>query len=222
MKKLVGLLLILLVLPTIAFAITWPSRNILEDIRDVRAGNPIWPYDNIRNIFFFVFIPFWGVFIITYGLLSRLRIFPQKRINLLLALIFGMSLLYYGGLTYIVSVLYTISGFFSVIAFFVIFIIGVFLFGRRKEAEWKRQVEDAAGIEKDLTRARKDLKAREDELRIVREDLTDTRSSSRIKQLKQREQDLLADIRNLRSDIVQMKMKGESIRTSLIVNDDDV
>jgi len=218
MNKLVILTLVLLLLP-ITLAFTWPSRSIIKDISDSLAGNPVWPYDNLKNIFFYVFIPFIGSFAIFYGLLVRLKVFTLKKVNLLLAIVFSMSMLYYGALTYIVSLCYSIGGFITVIAFFVIFGIGVFKFGKGKKDEWEKQAEDAVGISKSLKRARKELKETEDELRIVREDLTDTRSPSRIKQLKGREENLIRRVDSIRKNIVGMKTKGEELRTDLITGD---
>lgn len=220
MRKLIVVTLFLILIPSIVLAITWPSRNIIADIQNALAGNPIWPYDNLRNVFFYVFLPFWGSFAIFYGLLVQLRIFKLKKVNLLLALVFSMSMLYYGALTYIVSLFYTFGGFVTVIAFFVVFIVGVFWFGKKKEGGWRQDAENAAGISKEIISARKLLKEKEDELRIVREDLTDTRSQTRIVQLKEREKRLLLTIDNLRKQIVEMKSKEETIRTSLITEDD--
>jgi len=219
MKKLVILTLVLLLLP-ITLAFTWPSRSIIKDISDSLAGNPVWPYDNPKNIFFYVFIPFIGSFAIFYGLLVRLKVFTLKKVNLLLAIMFSLSMLYYGGLTYIVSLFYSIGGFIIVTAFFVIFIVGVYLFGKGKKAGWQEEVNTAEGLSKEITKTRKLIKEKEDELRIVREDLTDTRSSSKIKQLKEREKRLLITIDNLRKQIVEMKTKGETIRTSILTGED--
>jgi len=219
MKKLVILTLVLLLLP-ITLAFTWPSRSIIKDISDSLAGNPVWPYDNPKNIFFYVFIPFIGSFAIFYGLLVRLKVFTLKKVNLLLAIMFSLSMLYYGGLTYIVSLFYSIGGFIIVTVFFVIFIVGVYLFGKGKKAGWQEEVNTAEGLSKEITKTRKLIKEKEDELRIVREDLTDTRSSSKIKQLKEREKRLLITIDNLRKQIVEMKTKGETIRTSILTGED--
>ncbi|MBD3155475.1 MAG: hypothetical protein GF368_02365 [Candidatus Aenigmarchaeota archaeon] len=219
MKKLIPFILILLLIPSI-LAITWPTRSLLQDIRNAMAGSPVWPYDSLRNVFFFVFIPFWGVFAVTFGLLTNLQIFHLKRVNLLLSILFAMSLLYYGALLWLVSLIYTLTGMFTTVAFFVIFVVGVYLFGRKKKSGWEAEIQNVEDLSKEIKRVRKHLKEAEDELRIVREDLTDTRSPNRIKQLKEREKRLLNTVDNLRKQIVEMKTKGETIKSSLVAGVD--
>ncbi|MEM5793371.1 MAG: hypothetical protein QXY45_03385 [Candidatus Aenigmatarchaeota archaeon] len=220
MKKLLSVIIIILLIQPV-LSITWPSRSMIQDIKNAIAGNPVWPYDSLKNIFFYVFIPFWGAFLIVYGLLSRINIFKSKRINLLLSLLFAMSLLYYGAILWIVSLIYSLGAFFSVIAFGVVFIICVFLFAKSKKGEWEQKALSMEGLSKDIQHAMKQLKETEEELRIVREDLTDARSPTRIRQLKAREKQLLATIGNLRKQIMGLKTKNESLISDIVTGYED-
>lgn len=221
MKKFTNILFFALLLPTV-FAITWPSRNLMEDITNAMAGRGEWPYDTITNIFFFVFIPFWASFVIFYGVLLKIQIFPQKKINLIIALLMAMSFLYYGALTYLISVLHSLGGLAAVIAFFIIFIYGVYKFGRIKEQDWKTELGEVTKYDQETKRKMKELKEAEEELRIVREDMTDTASygpANRLKRLKEQEQNLQARVDQLRREIMEIKGKRSSAATRVVTED---
>lgn len=82
-------------------------------------------------LFYFVFLPFIGTFIVIYGILDKLKIFDNKRINVLLSLLFSVSLLYFGIFLIIIELIYSFSSFTIVILFALLLIFAVLMWSRK-------------------------------------------------------------------------------------------
>lgn len=92
-------------------------------------------YSTFPNLFYFVLLPFLGTFTIIWGILTNLKIFKLRKVNVLLSLIFAFSLLYSGILLAITFYLFQIGGFFGVLVFFVLFIVLTSLYSYRRIGE---------------------------------------------------------------------------------------
>lgn len=94
-------------------------------------------YKEFSDYLYFVFIPFLGTFTIAFGVLTQIGIFKNKKINMVIALIFAFSLLYYGILTYLVHLAYSVGGFLSVIIFVGLFIFGIIMWAKKKGEDYR-------------------------------------------------------------------------------------
>ena len=138
MKKIVALITLILFLFTTAsaqeglefFKNWYEYLNIPED------------FSTFPNIIYLVFIPFLAVTAIIFGVLTRTFAtktgpFFDKRIRIILALLFAFSMLYLGPITMTVSALLQVGSVFSVIVFFVMFfVLSIFFIFRRTASSY--------------------------------------------------------------------------------------
>jgi len=91
-------------------------------------------YAKAPDILYFLILPFLGIFIIVWGLLTRLEIFGRgsKNVNMLLAFIFAISSIYYGWAFKVVHFLFGMGSFFAFGAFATMFFVGVYMFSKKK------------------------------------------------------------------------------------------
>lgn len=93
---------------------------------------------NTKDMIFYGFIPFLGIWLITYGLLDRIRIFRRKKLNGFLSFLIAFSTLPMRLFILIVATLFAIMGVYSVALFAIIFITCTFLYSGGKVWGWKR------------------------------------------------------------------------------------
>ena len=107
-----------------------------------------WP-----NAFWLIILPYFATLVIIFGLMEEIRIFRHAEhkttIYFLISLGWAMFLIPTGILGMIATWLYTAGAFISVIAFSIVFIVGVFWWGRRGWALWK-----PGGIEDKIIQAK--------------------------------------------------------------------
>lgn len=158
-KKLHFIFLFILLIPTLVSARTpyWAEYLHIPD-----------DYATMPNLLYFVLIPFLGTFAISWGLLTSINIFHNYRVNVLLALVFATSLMYYGVLLAITHYLFAIGGIVGVILFFVMFFVMSSLYGYKKTTESYIDSTKAFREEKEKIKQRKktleSLKRLNDEL----------------------------------------------------------
>lgn len=175
-----------------------------------------WP-----EFIYFVIIPFIGTFTIAFGILKEVGVFRHvPRVNIIIALIFAFSMLYYGALTMIVHLLYSLSGFIVVMFFGALFILGTFLLGFRKKAEWKKDIVDVETLYKHKEGLMKEIKKVEADLKDVREDLAYEVSGgatpSELKKLKKREVELQQRLNELRTQLAALKTQEDVAKSRII------
>ncbi len=117
-------------------------------------------YTKPPNLLHFLILPFLGVFVIVWGILTRINIFEQGRVNMLLSLIFALSLVYYGHLFKIVHFLFSAGSFFAFLAYIFLFFSGIWLFSKRKvKGDWKSsELKELKQVERELKEARESLR----------------------------------------------------------------
>ncbi|RLI98410.1 MAG: hypothetical protein DRP00_02045 [Candidatus Aenigmatarchaeota archaeon] len=81
---------------------------------------------NSRVFLKYVVIPFLGICSVIYGFLDNVKIFPQHRINVVLAILIALSTIHSGAFTFLVAALFATLGIFSVIVFFFLFFFGLY------------------------------------------------------------------------------------------------
>lgn len=174
MKKRLTLLLLLFLIPSIV------NASLINTF--FRTLNIPGNY-SMRDLIFLYVIPFVGTVAIVFGLLTKIEMFPgMKRINLILAIIFGLALLYTGAMLSISQFLYKLGGFGTTVAFFVLFAIGVWMYGKKKvygtedKPGWKRQYASMEAKTKEVKNSRKKLEKQEDRLDYVKKRLRNVQS----------------------------------------------
>ncbi len=173
MKKRVVFLSVLLLLPTLVSAslIDMFSRSL-----SIPGGY------SIKDLIYLYVIPFIGTFVIVFGLLSKTGIFDNKKINIILAFLFGLALLYTGTMLKLAQFLYKFGAFTSTIAFFTLFLIGIWMYGKKKiyapkgEGGWKAQYADMEESAKELKKNQKTLQESQKELDYIKKRLRDVQS----------------------------------------------
>ena len=176
MKKQLVVLSVLLLLPALASA-------SLVDMFSRSLGIP-GGY-SIKDLIYLYVIPFVGTFVIVFGLLSKTGIFDNKKINIILAFLFGLALLYTGTMLKLAQFLYKFGAFTSTLAFFALFLIGIWMYGKKKvygtkeKPGWRRQYADMERGAKDLKSSQKSLQSSEKRLDYVKKRLRDIQSRLR-------------------------------------------
>ncbi len=124
MKKYLLAVLFLLLIP-----ISVNAQNLLTRFLNIPEN-----WTEPQNIIYFVFIPFFGTFTVIWGILTstKAKIFENKKVNVLLSLIFAVALFYSGIMPAIVLYLFAYGGVFAVIIFFILFFVLTSLFGAKK------------------------------------------------------------------------------------------
>jgi len=126
------------------------------------------------ELLYFVFLPFISVFAVIFGLLSQIfvKTFPKK-VNVVLALVFALSLLYTGPLMALVGVLFQVGSIFGVIVFFIMFVVLTLLLLYRRTGESyieaKKIHEQYKDIAKQSKKLAKDLEKIGNEFKDIEE-----------------------------------------------------
>jgi len=147
-------------------------------------------YVKTPDLLYFLVIPFLGVFIIVWGLLTRIGIFGKelKNVNMLLAFVFTVSSIYYGWVFKVVHFLFGIGSFFAFGAFAIMFFVGIKLFAKKKiNVNWKGS-------------ALKQLKAKEEELKNLREELKSVEDDKK-GEIRTKISDAEKELKSLRDEI---------------------
>ena len=101
-----------------------PIRGIFSDILLFLGIPGDWLF--VPAIIYLFFVPFIGIFVIVYGFLGEMRIFPANpRINIVLALVFAFATIPIGAFVKLVSLMFSVLGIYSVGAFGLLFFFGV-------------------------------------------------------------------------------------------------
>jgi len=174
MRKKLTVLILLLLLPTLVSA-------SLIDVIFRKLAPPIGL--SPKEIVYLYIIPFVGTFAIVLGLLTKVGIFDKMpKINMILAFLFALSLLYTGTMLKIARFLYGFGAFTATIAFFVLFLIGIWMHGKKKiygtesKPGWKRQYTDMEGSAKELKKNQKTLEEKGKKLDYVKKRLREINS----------------------------------------------
>jgi len=173
MKKHLVVLSVFLLLPTLVSAslVDMFSRSL-----SIPGGY------SIKDLIYLYVIPFIGTFVIVFGLLSKTGIFDNRKINIILAFLFGLALLYTGTMLKLAQFLYKFGAFATTIAFFALFLIGIWMYGKKKvygtktNPGWKRQYTDMEGSAKELKKNQKILQESQKELDHIKKRLKDIQS----------------------------------------------
>jgi len=158
-------------------------------------------YSRPPDILYFLILPFLGVFAIVWGVLTKIEIFKQHRVNLLLALIFALSMVYYGHLFKFVHFLYSIGSFFAFLAYAFLFFSGVWLFSKRKVRDWK------SSELRELKEAERELRELRENLKEVNRELTYETNEKTIEQLKQKKSSFESRIGELERRIDKLRQE---------------
>ena len=111
-------MIFLLILPNFVAA-----QTTLFDTKWYEYLNIPEEYTRPPNLLYFVILPFLGTFAIIFGILTgtRAAIFQQKRVNVILSLIFSLAIFYAFSLPVLVATLFQIGAGFAVVVFFILF-----------------------------------------------------------------------------------------------------
>jgi uncharacterized membrane protein len=77
-----------------------------------------------------------GVLVIVYGFLETIKIFDNRTINVILSFVIGFTLFYSGTFFKLVNWVFAVMGTFSVVVFGLMFFTGIWLYKRKRGAEW--------------------------------------------------------------------------------------
>ncbi|OGI15868.1 hypothetical protein A3K63_00710 [Candidatus Micrarchaeota archaeon RBG_16_49_10] len=173
-------------------------------------------FSTLRQVIFFAIVPFLISFTIVFGILTELNIFKKKNVKVIIALLFALSLMYYGVLSHLVFTVSSLGTFAVVIIFAVMFVLGTLFFGRAKTGYWKTKADAYGAASKQMETLKKELSEAHEELRIVREDMTDFAvSPSKMKGLKEREEKLERRITELRQEVSKLMSESEVMKDDL-------
>jgi hypothetical protein len=181
---------------------------------------PVVPYSNLRDIIFFAIIPFLLVFTVVYGILIELNIFKRKNIKIVLAFLFALSLMYYGVLSHIVSVIAGLGSFAVFLIFALTFIVGAWFLGKARRGEWKTKADNFGLAAKHAKELKKELEHIHEELRLVRENMSEFGVSSReLNKLKEKEEKLQKQAIQIRKEIAEAINKTEVLKDEVAFGD---
>jgi len=150
-KPFLAFLILIILLPALVSA-------SLSDIWTKAMGS-LGGY-SLKDMFYLYVIPFLGTCVIVFGLLSKFNIFDNKKVNIILSLLFAIALLYTGTMLEIARFMYSFGAFAGTMGFFIIFLIGIWMHGKGKmygRGGWQSQY-------RDIEINTKELKSNQEEL----------------------------------------------------------
>ena len=121
--------------------------------------------------------------------------------------------MYYGVLSHLVSVISSLGTFAVFIIFMLTFVLGAWQFKRARVGEWKYKADRFVSNNKDIRDMRKELSELYDDLRAIRNDMSDYGvTGNQLNKLKKSEQRLNERIVALRKEISDAMSRGEQFR----------
>jgi len=176
-----------------------------------QLGIPISPAATavtvVLSAFFGFILPVAGVFLIVYGFLDILKIFQQNWINSSLSIIICLVFLWSGWYAKAVYTIFRISGFLAVVVFALMFISGIWLYKKRRTAEWgsRAAIEGTfQDVAKNLTQSLADKRKEYQNItrRFAREKSWMKRNSmrARMKDIQKEIDNILSRIKELREE----------------------
>lgn len=112
-----------------------PITGIMKDFFLFFGIPADWLY--VPAMIYLFFVPFLGIFVIVYGFLSEMNIFPGvPRVNIILALLFAFATIPIGAFVKLVSLMFAVLGIYSVGAFGLLFFLGVIYVIITRFGEW--------------------------------------------------------------------------------------
>ncbi len=156
-------------------------------------------YAKAPDLLYFLMLPFLAIWAITWGLLTKIKMFENTRINMLLALIFATALMYYGWMFKVVHFLLSFGSVVAFIAFIVVFIVGIKLYSEGKiKGDWK------GSALKELRQKEKELKEKR---RLLKDYQGDLRGAS-----KETRDKLTPTIDDLKNEIKELEQRIDTLR----------
>ncbi|OGI15881.1 hypothetical protein A3K63_00775 [Candidatus Micrarchaeota archaeon RBG_16_49_10] len=154
----------------------------------------------------YAILPFLAIFIIVYGFLEELRIFRRvRKANIWLALLMSFSLFPLHVTYMIANFVFQILTTWAVLLFALIFIVGTWLYYKRRKSEWGSQASVAAGYDEIVKGLRMELAQKRDLLIELTEKMAGTASSSRRAELEAQVTKLKDDVRSLEDRLEEMR-----------------
>lgn len=156
----------------------------------------------------FVLVPFLGIFVIVYAFLRELRIFKRLRWSeSVLAFLITFSTMPSHVFVSLVNTIFSTLGEISVIAFGIIFVIGIFYYGRLRKAVWATPMHVAEAENKAISLAKRELQELYEEKSNLMIDLSEARGKNEITKI-------LAKMEALDGKITDAKNRLETIQNA--------
>jgi len=177
---------------------------------------------NETGLMFCAIIPIVGVFLISYGFLTTIRIFRKSWINIGLAILFASSFTQFGPLNFVVAEIFKIMSGWGVLIFAIMFFTGTWLLYKRRQAEWGTQANIANTYMEQTDNVRQQLRAKREEYAELMEKLAKIGRKGPLSpfflydnvlgkaHIRKRMQSLEGEIRNLVDTLKEMKEEYET------------
>ena len=219
LKKILPIVLIvLLAVPFFVQAQTFMPNDLWNSIKTYL--NPLlvswgWTFTEAEEllkmpqILYHLLIPMIGVLTIVYGFLETLKIFDNRTINIILSIVIGLTFLYSGFFFKIVEWMFRSMGIISVFVFGLMFVGGIWLYKKRRLAEWGT-ISSIEGTFADLSEdLRKQLSNRRKDYEELTKKLAEEKNWLKRIQIKDRMRELRKEIDNIASRAKELKEEKE-------------